>query len=241
MKRILIITSNSLRHMYFANQLAKEFDLLAIISESKKNYFHTQRDASNLVKRHFISLEEYERKYLGKFSVFPPCELKYINSSEEDINNISTINWAVDKKVDIIFVFGSSILNQNWIDAFPKKIINLHLGYAPRYRGSATLFWPFYNDELHYLGATIHLLEHKVDSGDIIKIIIPEIQDSDNFYDINLKTIRKSIDEFSGVVKDYLDGKIVAISQNPAEQKYMYRKSDFNELVLMKVLEKYGF
>ena len=33
-------------------------------------------------------------------------------------------------------------------------MINVHLGLSPYYKGSATNFWPFVNNELQFLGVT---------------------------------------------------------------------------------------
>lgn len=234
----LILTSNAPRHVYFANQLASQFELKGIISESKFDYFTKQREESELVRLHFDRLAHFEKQYLGEFSTFPGCPT--LLTDKQRINEADTLQWALDKQVDVVLLFGTGILGEGWLSAFENRIFNLHLGYSPRYRGAATLFWPFVHDELEFVGATVHLAEASVDGGAILKIVTPDIEPGDSYYDITSKTIKKAADEMGGVVNSYLDGCLTAEKQDKRAQKYLYRKADFNSEVLAKVLDRYA-
>ena len=234
----LILTSNSARHLYFANIISNQFDMAGIISEPKSDYFLKQREESGLVREHFTQLELHEKKYLGEYDDFPNCPTLLIQ--KEQINEAATLDWAFEKRADVVFLFGTGILGESWLSAFKERIINLHLGYSPRYRGAATLFWPFVHDELEYVGATIHLAEPSIDGGPILQIITPKLEADDNYYDINFKTVKGAIDRMGGVVASYLDGSLCVEKQDSSAQKYQYRKSDFNANVLAKVLDRYG-
>jgi len=238
MTTALILTSNSSRHIYFANKIAQLFDVAGIISEPKNDYFERQIEESVLVKNHFRNLAAYEEKYLGEFDSFPPSPVFRINKSE--INQSKTIRWAKEKNADVVLLFGTGILSEAWLNLYAGHVVNLHLGYSPRYRGSATLFWPFFNDELEFVGATIHLAELKVDAGAILKIVTPDISEYDNYYDISFKTIKKSIEVFPNTIKDFLEGKLQPSLQKKEDQKFFYRKNDFSETVLKRVMEEYG-
>jgi methionyl-tRNA formyltransferase len=238
MPRALILTSNSLRHIYFANKMAKAFDVKGLILEPKSDYFESQQEESALVRTHFATLAQYEKKYLAEFQDFPSVPLLRVKKNE--INDHACLQWALEKDVEIVLLFGTGILGDAWLSTFKDKIVNLHLGHSPRYRGSATLFWPFANDELEFVGSTIHLAESKVDAGAILKIVTSETCSGDNFYDINFKTIKKSIDELPGVVSDFVGGRLSPVLQRVDDQKYCYRKRDFTEDVLRRVMEKYG-
>ena len=43
---------------------------------------------------------------------------------------------------DVVLVFGTGLLKAPLIGAFPGRIINIHLGLSPYYRGAGTNFWP---------------------------------------------------------------------------------------------------
>lgn len=235
---VLILTSNAPRHLYFANRLADSFIVKGIITEPKHDYFELQRQESALVRQHFVSLGEYEKRYLGSYEDFPSSPLLKIG--KQQINDEETLRWAIDQQAEVILLFGTGILGEGWLTKFKNRIINLHLGYSPRYRGSATLFWPFVHDELEYVGATIHLAEANVDGGAILEVVRPEIVPGDNYYDISCKTIRKAIDDLGAIVGKYLGGCLNPKQQVREAQKYLYRKADFKEEVLRLVLNKYG-
>ena len=200
MTSVLILTSNSPRHIYFANIMAKAFSVAGIISEPKNDYFEKQIEESSFVKSHFHNLAIYEKRYVGEFEFFPASPILWIKKNE--INQPKTLSWAIEKNADVVLLFGTGILAKEWLCHYNKRVLNLHLGYSPRYRGSATLFWPFVNEELDFVGATIHLAELKVDAGEILKIITPEILEKDSYYDINFKTIKKSIE--NGLLKSVI-------------------------------------
>ena len=99
--------------------------------------------------------------------------------------------WKDKKKgAEYIILFGSSIIKPPLLEFFNKKIINIHLGLSPYYRGSGTNFWPLVNNEPECVGATIHLAVLKVDAGSILAQARPEsLSELDNSHDIGCKAI----------------------------------------------------
>lgn len=229
--KAIVLTSNSLRHKYFIKKLSENFDVLDIYVQKKRNYYNEAK-RSEFVKKHFNMLEKTEKDFFkGEY------DFKF--NEVDNINDKNIIDKAKRLKPDFIALFGTSILNDEWLNSFDGKIINLHLGLSPFYRGSATLFWPFAYDELECIGATIHIARQRVDSGEIIFRVKPKIEVGDNYYTINYKTIKIGIDSFSEAVKRYLNGEIKPIKHDISNSK-LFKKCDFNEEVLKKVLDKYG-
>jgi len=213
----------------------EKFDVVGLITEPHHDYFDSQRETSKIVRKHFNNLQTTEQFY------FTTADLKLNNHKKlksKEINNVENIEWVKSLEPDYILLYGTGILNNNWFDEFDDKIINLHLGMSPYYRGSATLFWPFYNNELDYLGITIHIATEQVDAGEILHIVTPDIEEDDNYYDITNKLIKKSIEKFSEVVYDYHSGDIKKIPQDISKQKYYYKKKDFTESCLIEVSDR---
>lgn len=235
--KALVLTSNSSRHIYFASIMSEKFDLMGIVSEPKWDYFETQSHSSQSVSAHLNALKSYENKYFQVKSF--PRDVSLLKIKKNELNSLELINWAKDLGVEVVLLFGTGILSDAWLLAFPGHVINLHLGYSPRYRGSATLFWPFFNEELNFLGVTIHLASAKVDSGDILRVIKPA-SILGNYYDLTNSLIKKAIDRMPGIVTKYLNQEIAPFRQNKNEQVYCYKKSDFTEAKLAKVLKNYG-
>lgn len=234
--RAIVLTSDSLRHSYFAETVASHFDLVGVIKECKGNYYNSEQDASVLIRAHFEALMNAESAFFGKanWPLVPMLEL-----NKGSINDVDTIAWAIDLCPDLVFLFGTSILSEDWLARFPRRIINLHLGLSPYYRGSATLFWPLANNEPECVGATIHLAEQRVDSGQILARVKPELSVGDNYYSINYKTIRQAIDTLPDVATRYVRGAIEPMVQNPSLGK-VYRKVDFSEDALRRALSAIG-
>ncbi len=233
--RALILTSNSLRHRYFARAVARYFDAPTALVEKKKNYYAQQRDQSPIVRAHFESIETAEKRWFADAADATSPEMFQV----VDINAPDIVTMVRQQSFDVLCLFGTTILGRQWLDTFPSKIINLHLGLSPFYRGSATLFWPFVNRELEYLGTTIHLATAEVDAGEILARIDPDLRSGETYYDITTRLIRDSIDRFPSVVSAYLEGHIRPMCQENIAGK-LYRKADFSEAMLQQALGYIG-
>lgn len=230
--RVLLLTSNAPRHRFFAARCAEVFDVVGILSERKKNYYSRAREESELVVEHFKRIRDYEEKYFGEPQVSNITEV-------DDINNPELIERFMGR-VDLVLLYGTSILREQWLSSF-ETIINLHLGLSPYYKGSATLFWPFYDNNLEFLGATVHLATSEIDGGPILGVVHPDVLPKSplNYYDITTGLILKSLRIYPHMVLKYLEKKITPLPQTGKDNVRYCRKSDFNEEVLRSVLEKY--
>lgn len=235
--RALVITSNSLRHKYFANIIFNEFELVGIIAEAKKSYYDKPKLESAIVSNHFDMLSSSEHKFFSKYDKFPL--VKKFHLEMQGINNSEVVSWAKECNPEIVFIFGTGILDEAWLEQFP-VLINLHLGLSPFYKGSATLFWPFVNNEISCVGATIHLAVKDVDAGPILKRIKPDLEVGDDYYSINYKTIKKAINALPRIASDYMCGNLLAKNHTVLSGGRVYKKSDFNESVLKKALANIG-
>ena len=116
--------------------------------------------------------------------------------------------------------------------------MNLHLGLSPYYKGNATNFWPFINNELEFLGSTVLHIDPGIDTGDIITHVKPKIEMGDNVHTVGCKIIQQSVEK----IKDILDvikngGEINRVPQWSVDDEKIYRLKDFNENVLNQYLK----
>ena len=235
--KAVVLTSNSLRHKYFSKVMNDHFNLVGIISEPKEFTYEQVKQDSKTIRKHFANLKKYEQEAFD--NVIFPENVDILNLQKSRINDADVIEWAILKNPDVILLFGTAILKSEWLKIFENKIINLHLGLSPYYRGSATLFWPFFYDEIECVGATIHLASEKVDAGDIIGRVKPDLIVGDNYYSINIKTIKKAIDLMPQYIFSFLKCEISPIRQNHIAGRLCKRK-DFNEQALIKALDSIG-
>jgi len=234
--RAVVLTSNKPRHTYFAETVAREFDVKLVIREKKGAYYSDAIAEDPLIAEHFDRLAKSEEAYFGK-ARWPNATT--IDCDKSAVNELEHALMAIDARPDVLFLFGTTILGTEWLVPFAGRIINLHLGLSPFYRGSATLFWPIAQGELECVGATIHLAERKVDAGPILARVKPKLAVGDSYYDIGNKTIKRAIDELPKVARGYLSGKIRPVVQD-LTGGVVYRKRDFNADALRAALDFVG-
>lgn len=233
--KALVLTSTSPRHQYFVRQIATRFEIAAIVCEQKRNYYVQQREHSAAIRVHFAHNGAQE---LICFKDVPEEQVASVETVS-DINAPEVIEWASRLDIDVVCLFGTSILKTAWLSAFPNRIVNLHLGLSPWYRGSATLFWPFADAAAEFLGTTIHLAVEKVDAGAILHRIRPKLRPGENYYEISNRLIRDSIDAFPGVVARYLENNLSPQPQEKVAGR-ICRKADFDDAALARALSYVG-
>ena len=80
-----------------------------------------------------------------------------------------SVSWIKGIAPDIIVVFSmSQLLPRKVFELPPHGTINLHPSYLPEYRGPNPEFWQYYFQELSP-GVTVHYVDAKEDTGDIIQ------------------------------------------------------------------------
>ncbi len=235
--RILVLTSDKPRHTYFVERLMESVNVVGVLREKKVEPLDDSKIHSDVIKKHINNLAQFESKLLPSVGYSCPNTLEL---SVNQVNEEDVLTWGREQQPDAIALFGTSILAKNWIETFPQRIVNLHLGSSPRYRGSATLFWPFYNNEIEHVAATIHLATDKVDAGGILDTVALNPDQMQNYYQFTTQTIKYAIEKFPSILTNYLNGIVTPIEQDIKLQRYLYRRSDFTEISLTKVLEVYG-
>jgi len=190
----MFIGGNHGRHLYFMNIIQKKYPLLAAIIEKRENVIPqppdhiNETDRRNFV-RHFENRKLAEERYFGKQSL-PDC--KTIEVERNSLNSDITVDFVNSIKPDLVLIFGTNLIKDPLYSTLPNHSVNLHLGISPRYRGSATLFWPFYFMEPNYAGSTFHYIISEPDAGDVIHQTTPKLEPTDGIHDVACKTVISS-------------------------------------------------
>jgi methionyl-tRNA formyltransferase len=133
----------------------------------------------------------------------------------KDINSDKVRDFIKAKKPQLVVVSGTPLLNQSIIDAAKGRVINLHPGYAPQYRGRYGSFWPIYNKEPELVGVTVHFVDAGIDTGAIL------VQQQVDYYtDDTLKEITYKQHKIGG------DLLIKCLTQFDALAANAYHKTD---------------
>ena len=111
----------------------------------------------------------------------PHC---YIDSDEED-NIIKLLKvWNVDL---VVLAGWMRIVSPKLIDAFPKRIINLHPSLLPKYKGLHAIEQALESGDKE-TGCTVHYVNEELDGGEIIlQSEVPILPDDD------IKSLTKAI------------------------------------------------
>lgn len=238
--KVVLLTSDSLRHNYIAASLAKELELALIITERKSPNIqdtssYGKKDAQFLAD-HFKARAESEERFFGKYQKFSK-EIPLIQVPHGSINNEEVFNIINDAAPDLIVLFGTSIIKDPLLSSYKDRIINLHLGLSPYYKGSATNLYPYLFDEPECIGATIHIASEKVDDGAILHQLRPDITETDNLHDIGNKVIKKAGELLPKVLKAYRDGNIKPVLQKGSGR--LCRNKDVTAYVIREIYKNF--
>jgi methionyl-tRNA formyltransferase len=147
-----------------------------------------------------------------------------------DINDSRVNDYLSGVDDTLICVFGCSIIKME--NAFTKntRMVNLHSGITPKYRGVHCVFWALYNEEPDMVGCTIHFVNQRIDEGNIISQASPDISPDDDEETLFNKTIKLGTTEFIRAIKYvYENGRCQSIPQAGAGKVYFSRERTENE------------
>jgi methionyl-tRNA formyltransferase len=220
------IGGNHARHLYYANCIEKSFALVGAVIEQREAVLPTpperisQRDKKNFI-RHFAERQQAEEKYFSKVSQ-PQCPVKIV--TEESLNSIETRKFIEEIKPDVVLIFGCGLIKDPVVSVLPYHTINMHLGLSPWYRGSATLFWPFYFLEPNFAGSTFHYITSEPDAGDIVHQVVPELNYGDGIHDVGCRTVLQSAKEAVLILKKLEStGEITRHKQRSSGKNFLTR------------------
>jgi folate-dependent phosphoribosylglycinamide formyltransferase PurN len=240
---VLIMTGNKLRHKFFAIQLLKQIgnSMLLLEKQPIEPWGAHVKEPSALVKAHFNAFYEEEKKFFGKEVSESEDLLRdrtFLEIDEGETNSDFAINQIRDLNPKVIPVFSTSLLKEKFIKKFPKRLINFHAGLSPYYRGTGTNVFPFYNNELEYVGVTLHYIDTGIDSGDIILQGRPVFEIGDNTHTIGCKNVILAANLMIDLINSYLqNGPPIGEKQNHKLGRIYYKK-DFTEEVVSKIYER---
>ena len=190
--KILFLGGTHPRHLYYANEIHKRFPLAGAVLEGRGSMtpdVPSKADSleAGLWMGHFLNRMAAEEKYFGD-QVPPDVEIF-------DIGSDYIPQLISDFEIDIALIFGCGMIKGELAQALPELSINLHLGLSPRYRGAATLFWPFYFLEPQWAGCTFHKIVDEPDAGDILHQCVPELERGDHIHDVAAKAVIQATED----------------------------------------------
>jgi hypothetical protein len=214
------------RHQFVANTLASRLEVAAVFQEEKAfqplRYAQSPED-EDVIQRHFVLRDESEREF---FADHDRLRAPSVHLPVGGCNDPASVESMRRLGPDVVLVFGTGLLHQTLIDAFPDRILNIHLGLSPYYRGAGTNFWPLVNREPEYCGATIHFLDAGVDSGPMIAHVRPDMHVDDGPHDIGNRTIVAAASALADAALALDHGGVRSVEQSGSGR--LYKRADFS-------------
>ena len=244
--KIGILTSVETRHRYFVQALRRQVNVVAVVYEdtgyspATVDTADLTTDDAHIVTEHFAERSRQEEIFFGHDSEFvitgPRCAVRHLPPGT--LNSAETLSFLESAAVDTVVVYGTNLIRRPLLDRWSGRMVNMHLGLSPYYRGTATNFYPLLNEEPEYVGVTIHLLDGGIDSGAILRHARPEIAATDMPHTIGCKAILGGITAMITILQDLERGVIHPVPQWEVENPRLYLRKDYHPRQVVELYRK---
>jgi len=222
-----LATAESLRHRYAATAVAAATELVGVVSEAKPPRLPCAEPPEDraVLERHWVERAEAERRLLGGGVGSVGTDVLRVAAGA--INDAEVAQWIDERRPDVLILFGASIVKPPLLDTYAGRVVNVHLGLSPYYRGSGTNFWPLVDRRPECIGATMHLAVAQVDAGPILAQVRPEPDVTDRAHELGTKTVVTVFSALPRVLERYAEGKLKLRPQG-LEAGRVFRRDQFN-------------
>ena len=239
MTEVGIITSDHIRHRYLVREIQKDFPVTCLVVEAKPPISLSLRETVGpIVGEHFRERNEVEEKYFGSLGDFDAQNRLVKKMNWGEVNSGETFEWVTGRSPDLIVLFGSSIVKEPLLSQYEGRMINMHLGLSPYYRGSGTNFWPLVDGYPECVGVTIHHAALKVDAGNIIAQGRPDTEEGDGCHDLGCKSVMEGAGLLLRILAEFGRGPFPGLPQTGGGR--LCRRKDFTVDALIKMKKNFA-
>ena len=251
--KVILFTGTHSRHLYVHEHVLKNFEVCGVVMMEREKEIPGKEIKGNtdtiskwsdseqlLYKTHFDMRNQVESSVYGNRCADEydfGCEV--LRVSPERLNSEEVASFVKKQNADVCFIFGVNLIKNPVSSVLPKWKINLHLGLSPWYRGSATLFWPFYNLQPQYAGSTFHQIVDEPDAGDILHQSIPVLEYGDTMHETAAKVVVESAKDIVKLLTKIKNGEEVKTHKQKSSGKNFLIK-DFQPHHLRLIYEMYS-
>lgn len=241
---VVIITGSEIRHDFFYKFIDRDAEINVVrcfceetMNDALDRQHGRQVNLSNIEKEHFEQRKKSEISFFGSEPLASSHRPNVQKLSRGEINESSIVDDIMRSSPDLIICYGCSLIKSSIISQFSKRIVNVHLGLSPYYRGAGTNIWPFINDELDLVGATFMHMDQGVDTGEVIHQLRANIHPGDDVHTICNRLIMDMTQTSVELIKKF--DRMEKMPQINARGRY-YRSDDFNSDACQELYRKLG-
>lgn len=242
--KLLLFSGSHSRHLFLHRELVRQFDVEGVVCMQRESSMplpnpdwsdHYQK----LFSHHFLIRNNVESRVFGDldFSVFDTVpKQRFIGPGE--LNTEGTREFVREVGAEVCVIFGVDLILDPVLPVLPDWKFNVHLGLSPWYRGSATLFWPFYFLQPQFAGATIHQIVPEADAGDIVHHVVPTLLPGQGIHDVSADVVVQSSKDMPTLLKRLeRKGQLTTVRQKSSGKLFLTR--DFEPKHLRVIYELY--
>lgn len=249
--RIAILTSNEIRHRYFVNELAASHAVVGVVYLStgyhpadagRKMLEDAGREdeaTASVLARHFEDRTREEHSHFGRNAQFlqntSACPVRHLTF--RDLNTAATAAFLEGQWPELVIVYGTTLIREPLLSRFGGRMVNMHLGLSPYYRGTATNFYPLVNGEPQFVGATIHLIDAGIDTGAILRHARPEVLATDMPHTLGCRAILSGIEKLKLAIADFEGGSWEPVPQWRPPHPRLYLRKDYHPKQVVRLYE----
>ncbi len=197
--RVVVLCSDDPHHAYLLSCAARRLDVVGAIIEpgsaqqrrlwDKRRWVDAVARSYQIRRQRVTGRSSYRRRYFSPLTSTPQVpahRVDWINSPEAH-------RRLVELRPDVTIVCGTTYLRSHMIED-AGLMVNIHGGCLPEYKGNHCVFFAFLRKDYEHIGATLHLVTSRLDGGDIIETVLPEIYPHDNDEHLYDRAVHQAID-----------------------------------------------
>lgn len=232
--KIVILTGSELRHTFFRTWLAASGGIGVArsccegLEKSLGSMVGQQNGGGSFRSMHLRAREQSEEDFFRLFIEHEQDRSNPVSLPKGAINEAGHVEAILAARPDLIVAYGCSIIRGRLLEEYRGRIINVHLGLSPYYRGSGTNYWPLVNGEPEFAGVTFMHMDAGVDTGEIIHQIAARIVLGDGPAHIGNRLIADMARVCRGLILRFGELPKMPQPERTAADR-LYKKKDFTE------------
>jgi methionyl-tRNA formyltransferase len=230
---LLLWIGNEPNQKALANKLAKEFNIVGIVTESRpfKRKITLKKAFNSLYEKVFLS--EINKAWWGMKNYYELIYNSYPNVKKIDVENINSeeaYNFSKDLNPDLIIVSGTRLVKNKMLLINSKKgILNLHTGLSPYIKGGPNCTnWCIATKQFHLVGNTIMWIDEGIDSGNILTTEQTKVDWEKSLLDVHTAVIEHAHQLYVKAIKYIEQGNISNIKQSDIGNGKTYYTKEWN-------------
>jgi len=214
---LVVLSSDTPHHRYFINRLVEHgFTPDAVFFETThvEPPFATgplfEEEELAFEREAFFEHVSYELQGVGRVV------------EVENLNDPESRQLLGELSPGFGVVFGTRKLSSEVLGLFEQGLINVHRGIAQAYRGLDSDLWAIYHRDWGNIGVTIHRVEPRLDTGDVVAQRSITLRRGMKIHQIRYETTLVATELVLDALEDFVAGTLSSVPQEELGRYYSF-------------------